>query len=196
MKVLTTDIIRESRRLRLTRLALRHIRKHYAWNNDPVLNYFDSDAPFEPESYLSFARRFESMLMGHGDTLYFEVQLHDGTPIGIASLSQLSSANHHASIGVTIGERALWSQGYGREAVELMLAYAFGELGVHRVSARSFAYNAAWKHLLEASGFVAEGRQRDYLYRDGRYWDREAFSMLAAEYQMRTAKSMSLRAAA
>lgn len=196
MKALTNDLIREGRRIRIARLALRHIRHHYAWNNDPVLNHFDSEAPFEPESYLSFARRFEAMLMGRSDTQYLEVQLLDGTPIGVAHLSQLSSAHHHATIGVTIGDRSLWGQGYGREALELILAYAFGELGVHRLSARSFAYNAAWKHLLEDTGFVAEGRQRDYLFRDGRYWDREAFSILAAEYQMRLAAPMSLRAAA
>jgi len=196
MKILTNDIIREGRRIRLARLALRHIRKHYAWNNDPVLNHFDSEAPFEPESYLSFARRFESILLGRGNTLYFEVQLLDGTPIGVAHLSQLSATHHHASMGVTIGERELWGQGYGREALELILAHAFGELGIHRVSARSFAYNAAWKQLLTTSGFVVEGRQRDYLFRDGRYWDREAFSMLAAEYQMRMTEPMPLRAAA
>ncbi|MEM1093243.1 MAG: GNAT family protein [Bacteroidota bacterium] len=196
MTVLTNDTIREDRRIRLAPLALRHIRKHYAWNNDPVLNHFDSETPFEPESYLSFARRFEAIMMGQSGTLYFEVQLLDGTPIGVAHLSQLSSAHHHASMGVTIGERSLWCQGYGREAVDLMLAHAFGVLGIHRVSARSFAYNAAWKHLLETSGFVVEGRQRDYLFRDGRYWDRVAFSMLASEYQMRSAAPAELRAAA
>ncbi|GAB5518517.1 MAG: GNAT family protein [Rhodothermales bacterium] len=196
MKALTNDLIREGRRIRLTRLTLGHIRHHYQWNNDPVLNHFDSETPFEPESYLSFARRFESMLLGTGHTQYFEVQTLDGTPIGVAHLGHLSSTHQHASIGVTIGARDLWGQGYGREALELVMAFAFDELGVHRIGAQSFAFNTAWKHLLEQTGFVAEGRQRDYLFRDGQYWDREAFSMLAAEYQMRSTPAPALRQAA
>jgi hypothetical protein len=64
----------------------------------------------------------------------------------------------------------------------LLLHHAFVNLGLHRVWTEAFAFNAAWKRLLEGWGFTREGCLRDYLFRDGQYWDKETYGLLDTEY--------------
>jgi RimJ/RimL family protein N-acetyltransferase len=103
--------------------------------------------------------------------------------IGVAYVARISEHHHHALVGVTIGEREYWGCGYGEESLRLVLRYCFQTLGLHRVSAESFEYNTDWCDLLEGVGFTQEGTARDYLFRDGEYWDKELYALLEREYR-------------
>lgn len=65
----------------------------------------------------------------------------------------------------------LEGKGYMTEALRLALAYAFGPLGLHRVSANYRPTNARSGRLLRKLGFVVEGYARDYLFLDGAWQD-------------------------
>ncbi|MBO6575369.1 MAG: GNAT family N-acetyltransferase [Rhodothermales bacterium] len=171
-------------RLRFDRLRLENIYTHFKWNNDPELNRLDSEVPFVEESFGAFKKRFERMISRPNPACRdFEIHDEDGTCIGVAFLNGISGHHLHCSIGVTIGERDYWHKGYGREAMTILLRYCFESLGMHRVTADVFEYNQAWKRLVEGMGFVAEGTDREYLFWDGKFYDRIRYGMLAAEYQ-------------
>ena len=173
-------------RVRLTPLQYQNIHQHYEWNNDAELNYFDSEVPHHKETFGAFKHRFEQMVYKPSpDGLDFEIYAEDGALIGVVYLANLSEHHRHGLIGVTIGDRAYWGKGYGRESLETMLAFCFGELGLHRVSAETFEYNKAWKKLVEEVGFHKEGEARDYLFRGGRFWTKETYALLEAEYSAR-----------
>ena len=88
-------------------------------------------------------------------------------------------------------------RGYGREAMEEVLAFAFAPsgtgsqdsdgvqaagLGLHRVSLDVLSINPRAKALYESLGFREEGRLRD-VYPDGETWaDAFVMSILADEY--------------
>ncbi|SDM43065.1 Protein N-acetyltransferase, RimJ/RimL family [Halogranum gelatinilyticum] len=72
--------------------------------------------------------------------------------------------------------------GYAREALELMVDYAFAQLRIHRVSAAVYDFNEASMRLLESIGFTAEGVQRENAYVDGRYCDTHYFGLLEDEW--------------
>ncbi|WP_135667516.1 GNAT family N-acetyltransferase [Halorhabdus rudnickae] len=74
-------------------------------------------------------------------------------------------------------------EGYGREAVSLLLEYGFEELRLHRVQADSYATNSASRGLLESLGFTEEGRMRDAAFRDGRHVDIVRYGLLATEWR-------------
>ncbi len=170
-------------RIRFDRLQLSNIYTHFKWNNDPELNRLDSEVPYSEEAFGAFKTRFERMIAHpQGDCEDFEIYAEDGALIGVAFLVGISGHHLHCSIGLTIGEKEYWGQGYGREAMSILLRYCFDSLGMHRVTADGFEYNKAWSHLLEAIGFTSEGTDREYLFRDDRFWDRIRYAMLADEY--------------
>lgn len=176
--------IKQGERIYLTPLQIDNIYKHFEWNNDPELNRFDSEIPFVEESFGDFKKRFDHMVYEPvPSSRDFEIHTNDDTLIGVAYIAGISEANRHCKIGVTIGDRNYWGQGFGRESLELLLDYCFNDLKMHRVSAETFEYNTAWQKLVEHMGFKKEGTEREYLFRDGRFWDNEIYSMLEQEYR-------------
>ncbi|NBC16483.1 MAG: GNAT family N-acetyltransferase [Bacteroidetes bacterium] len=172
-----------SSRIVLTPLQMEHVYTHFRWNNDPELNRLDCEAPFQEESLRTFLRRFEQMVHApRPDACDLEIHTREGHLIGIAYLDRVRLAHGHCRLGMTIGERDYWGQGYGRETMALLLHHAFVNLGLHRVWTEAFAFNIAWKRLLDGWGFTREGCLRDYLFRDGRYWDKDTYGLLDTEY--------------
>lgn len=171
-------------RVQFTPLQMDNIYTHFRWNNDPELNRLDSEIPYEKETFGEFKKRFEQMCYqpspSHHD---FEIHDEEGTLIGVAYVARVSEHNRHGLIGITIGDREYWGEGYGRESMALLLSFCFNRLGLHRVSAETFEYNTAWRDLVEGMGFTLEGTARDYLYREGKYWDKDNYSLLENEYE-------------
>jgi RimJ/RimL family protein N-acetyltransferase len=183
------DLHLDGDRVQFTPLQLDNIYKHFRWNNDPELNRLDSEVPYEEETFGEFKQRFEQMCFNPSPVNQdFEIHAEDGVLIGVAYVADISAHNQHGLVGVTIGDRSYWGQGYGRESLELLLHHCFETLDLHRVSAETFEYNEAWKRLVEEAGFQREGAAREYLYRDGEYWDKENYALLEHEYRARTVK--------
>ena len=102
----------------------------------------------------------------------FEIRTVDGDQV-IGSTGLEGNIKFHADafVGIGIGEPEYWSKGYGTEAMRLILAYAFLELNLHRVSLDVFEYNPRAIRAYEKAGFTHEGRERGRLLREGRRWD-------------------------
>lgn len=180
------DQVLNGKRVRLTPLQLENIHRHFEWNNDPELNRLDSEIPFVRESFGDFKERFEELVFRPSYRVRdFEIHTEEGSLIGVAYIMNLSPHNRHCLIGITIGDRDYWGKHYGREALEVLLDYCFNELQLHRVSTETFEYNTSWKKLVIEAGFHQEGTERDYLFRDGQFWDKEVFSLLEPEYRKR-----------
>ena len=98
--------------------------------------------------------------------------------IGTCAFSQLDGENGSALYHITIGEKDAWGRGYGTEATRLMLDHAFGTLGLHRIALSVFEFNERAIRAYRRCGFVVEGRPRESIWRDGRWWDELAMSVL------------------
>ena len=68
--------------------------------------------------------------------------------------------------------------GVGREAIELLVGWAQGELGLHRIELRTLPENAPMQRLADASGFMREGVLRDYSFERGRLVDNIVYARL------------------
>ena len=179
----------EAGRVRFTPLQIDNIHTHFRWNNDPELNRLDSEIPYEEESFGDFKERFEQ-LCNDPSPAHRDFEIHDVEAeelIGVAYVARISRHHHHALVGITIGERDYWGQGYGKESLRLLLRYCFQTLELHRVSAEAFEYNTDWRDLLKGIGFTKEGTAREYLFREGSYWDKELYALLEQEYRKRVA---------
>ena len=66
-----------------------------------------------------------------------------------------------------------------------MLGHAFENLELHRVGLSVFSYNTRAIRAYEKVGFRHEGRLRDAIQRDGRYWDEIQMGILREEWLAR-----------
>ena len=103
--------------------------------------------------------------------------------IGLADLSLEHWSQRDAFIGIGLGERADWGQGYGTDAMRLILRYAFDELNLRRITLTVFEYNERAQRTYRKLGFQEEGRLRQRLNRYGRRWDMLFMGLLREEWK-------------
>jgi len=101
--------------------------------------------------------------------------------IGSCGFFKIDTRNRGAEFGINIGEKRYWHQGYGTEAVRLLVSYGFETLNLHRIFLRVFETNQRAIRAYEKAGFIHEGRQRQAEFRDGRYIDVLVMSILSDE---------------
>ena len=118
------------------------------------------------------------------DHAIFMIRTLDGERlIGHIGLDGLSWSHADSYVGIGIAEREFWGKGYGTDAMRLMLRFAFTELDLHRLTLNVFEYNPRAIRSYEKVGFKPEGRQHNYLNRDGQRWDLIYMGILKAEWQ-------------
>ena len=64
-----------------------------------------------------------------------------------------------------------------------MLDHAFDVLGLHRVALYVFEFNERAIRAYRRCGFVIEGRARESIFRDGRWWDELAMSVIESDWR-------------
>ena len=107
------------------------------------------------------------------------------TPIGILHLGALNSPSPrdlHTEIGIEIA-KDYQGKGYGTEAINWALDWAFKFGGLHRVGIESFSFNTGASRLYKRLGFTEEGRVRQEFWFNGKYHDRVIFGMLRDEWR-------------
>ena len=155
------------------------------WYGDPEVARLAryQDGPMRPEEIDRF---FQSRALGK-DSLAMAIHVRETDRlIGSCAFSQLDGDNGSAMYHITIGEKDAWGHGYGTEATALMVDHAFHALGLHRVALSVFEFNERAIRAYRRCGFVVEGRAREAIWRDGRWWDELAMSLLASEWAERT----------
>ncbi len=178
-----------------TKIVLRrhvpgNLRSFQRWYSDPEVVRLTryQDGPMRPDEIERF---FAARALGT-DSLAMAIHLRDGGQlIGTCALSQLDSDNGSALFHITIGEKDMWGRGYGTEATRLMIDHAFGGLGLHRIGLTVFSFNERAVRSYRSCGFVVEGRAREAIWRDGRWWDEVAMSILDSDWAARRPTSPS-----
>lgn len=110
-----------------------------------------------------------------------------GFHIGNCGLHQGSPEHRRATLGVVIGDKAHWSQGYGTDAVRTLLRLAFERMNLHRVALTVLDFNERARACYRRCGFVEEGRLRQDRFVDGRYVDAIVMGILRGEWEALTA---------
>jgi RimJ/RimL family protein N-acetyltransferase len=113
----------------------------------------------------------------------FAIETKDGRMIGTIGLHGPSPENRDAWLGIMIGEKDCWSQGYGTDAITALLRFAFEEMNLHRVELHVFANNARGIACYHKCGFVEEVRRRQSRYRNSRWLDELTMGVLRDEFE-------------
>lgn len=153
----------------------------WEFRQDLDLGFLADDDPPRP---LSLARMVAEFDEGKGRpfVLEFAIEAED-LCIGDCGLSHLDETAGTCLLYVTIGDRRYWGRGCGRDAVRLLLRYAFHIRNLHRVWLSVHSNNERAIRCYRACGFVEEGRLRRHLWIDGAYVDLVHMGILREEWQ-------------
>ncbi|HEU5015971.1 MAG TPA: GNAT family protein [Roseiflexaceae bacterium] len=91
--------------------------------------------------------------------------------IGNVSLMEINARHGHATLGVAIGDKTTWGQGYGSEAVRLMCDYGFTFLSLYNIRLWHVAFNARGHRAYLKTGFKEVGRVRGAILFNGQRYD-------------------------
>jgi ribosomal-protein-alanine N-acetyltransferase len=116
----------------------------------------------------------------------FMERRHDGVLLGAITLDNIRRGPAQAgTLGYWVGA-PFARQGYMREALQAVVAHAFGAAGLSRLEAACLPENAASRGLLEKSGFKYEGVAQSYLQINGRWRNHVLYANLRADRRGRT----------
>ena len=132
-----------------------------SWSNDASI-YMDMSL-FKPYSYnkASVDRYFDSK--NEPSRIIFAIML-DGKPIGELQLKQIDLEKAECTLSIHMQNDAVKDKGYGTQAEQLAVKYAFDELGMVAVNADTIMKNTRSQHVLEKVGFHLIGEDGAFKY--------------------------------
>jgi RimJ/RimL family protein N-acetyltransferase len=169
-----------------------------AWTHDGEWLRLIDTLPARPLSPGQVKKKYEQLAKEPDKNFHFALRLNDsaaaapaadppapGRLIGFARLQWVDWMHRVAPVFLGIGAPADRGQGYGQEALDLILRYGFDELGLHRVEAKFGGYNTGAARFFERNGFQLEVRRRQAVARDGQRWDMLQYALLQREWAAR-----------
>jgi len=106
----------------------------------------------------------------------------DDTAIGIFQLRELEPGFGTAEWGFAIGS-PYWGTGVFQEGAEMLVSFAFEQVGVHRLEARAAVRNGRGNGALRKIGAVQEGILRKSFLKNGEYLDQTLWTILDEDWQ-------------
>lgn len=98
--------------------------------------------------------------------------------IGLIDLFEFDPKNHRAGIGIIIQKSNNRNKGFGSQALELLVNYAFENLEVHQLFANIAVTNEASVKLFTTFGFQLIGVKKDWNFNQGNYSDEALYQLL------------------
>ncbi|HYG72465.1 MAG TPA: GNAT family protein [Actinomycetota bacterium] len=165
------------------RIRLRPVREDdhpdvLRWQNDPEVAWW---MDYERTFTLQDIHESEARAVEEGHPFLIEA---DGRAIGRIGLNGFSERDQTCSLYVFIGEREVWSMGYGTDAMRTLLAWGFDAFALHLVQLWSLSTNARAIRAYEKVGFQIDGVLRERSRKsDGRRYDRTYMSITREEFE-------------
>lgn len=103
--------------------------------------------------------------------------------IGSVGLVNFKWIPRSATLGVFIGDDEYRSNGYGTEAIKLILEFAFKYLNLHSVNLDVLDVNERAHKCYLKCGFKDTGRNREAIFLNGKYHDRLHMDILESEFE-------------
>ena len=171
-------------RVRLRPVERDDLPRYVEWFGDPEVRRHL--AVYLPFSLAQEERWFENLQgrLERQEDLILAIETADGVHIGSVGLHTIDWRNRSAELGIVIGEKPYWDQGYGTDAIHTLLDLAFREMNLHRVFLRVDADNGRGLRCYEKAGFRREGTSREAVFKEGRYYDQHVMSILRSEFEV------------
>ena len=145
---------------------------------------FVSPPPTTREGYERFIE-WTQRKRAAGELVCFGIVPHGMTAaVGIIQVRSLDHGFGTAEWGFALGS-PFWGNGMFIEGAEMVLDFAFEEIGVERMEARCVVHNGRGNGALHKLGAVREVRLRDSFLKNGTYYDQFLSVILDVDWALR-----------
>ena len=149
--------------------------------NSDYLRKVDTDFALPKSS--AALREYDASKRNGSKNFEFRLRtLDDDTLIGFVALHSIEWNNQACLLAIGVGNPDHRGKGYGTDALNLILRYAFYELNMNRVGLDVISYNLKAIKAYEKVGFKTEGSMRSAVLRDGKKYDRVIMGILRDEW--------------
>ena len=127
----------------------------YRWRSDPELARLDAAIPLTM-SFERYLKLFEDqMRYPTPGSHHYSIDTLDGRFIGNCMYYDMDTVNLEAELGIVIGDRDYWSDGYGYDAVTTLLDHMFNARNLKRVYLHTLEWNGRAQKSFSKCGFNA-----------------------------------------
>ncbi|MFQ5880183.1 MAG: GNAT family N-acetyltransferase [Dehalococcoidia bacterium] len=150
-------VIAQGAKVVLRRKRLDDASNDYAWRCDPELARFDGVPPLRTPYNDFFASYSQEINYDGSYRRTYAIEDEAGRHIGNVMYYNADRVRGEAELGISIGERAYWSCGYGTDAVNTFVRYLFQELGFRRIYLHTLDWNVRAQRCFFKAGFAPCG---------------------------------------
>lgn len=152
------------------RLNEAELQRMYEWANDEELLRWSGGSRYKL-GFEEFRQNFESeQRWGPINRRSFLILRRDTRElIGRVGLFSIDWDRKQGELGIIIGEKRLWGQGYGRDAIVTFLRHIFRTSSINRVFLFTFDDNTRAQHSFAACGFRVVRATRRFLPEQGEF---------------------------
>lgn len=157
------------------------VNSYTEWMNDfQVTDYIGRSS--QVCSY-SFEKEYLEKTAKNTENVSFDiVEFETNKLIGTISLENFKWVPRNATLGIFIGDGEYRSKGYGAEAIKLILEYGFKYLNLHSIKLEVLSCNERAHKCYLKCGFKDNGRTRDRVFINGKYYDELHMDILDTEF--------------
>jgi len=135
----------------------------YTWGTDPELAHLDAAPPFTT-TFARYLSDYTSQLHyrpsnGH----QFAIDTPNGKHIGNCGYYNVNETKGEAVLGILIGDRDYWDNGYGAEAVTTLISHIFHQTNLKRIYLQTLDSNNRAQKCFRKCGLIPYG----HLVEDG-----------------------------
>lgn len=140
----------------------------FRWRSDPETARYDGRDP-NKESFERFLDAFgHELAYGRNDREQFAIDTVDGQHIGTVMLYNVGRGGDSAELGISLGDEGARGRGLGREAVIVLLRWAWNNRPLRLVYLHALEWNQRAIRAFRAAGFDETAR----VIRDGQVFVR------------------------
>lgn len=155
--------------------------KYVEWLKDSDVNRF-LEARFQKWSLIKLRRLIQDIGRNQ-QYVFLGIFLNKtGKMMGTIKIGPINPFHKHAGIGIMIGEKKLWGQGYGSETIKLVTDYAFKKLKLHKLIAEICAENHGSLNAFIKNGYQKIGIHKKHLLVKNKYIDQVLIEKINTEF--------------
>ena len=167
--------------IELVALGRAHANAIVQWYHNAEFMRSYSSAASVPKTEEDVLQTIEKYRRSETQCMFGLQRRADQALVGMGGLDDISWRNRVGFMALSIDPEH-WGEGYGTEALQLLLRFAFMEMNLHKVQLTVFSYNERATALYRRAGFVREGAFREFIWRDGQRFDMILMGLLASEW--------------
>ena len=152
--------------VRLRAVEPKDLELMYQWENDPsIWKVSGTVSPYSKYTLAEYIKTCEKDIYTNKQLRFvIELLAHTALTIGLIDLFEFDPQHRKAGVGILIGDSTQRRKNYAKEALNLLVDYAFNQLNLHQLYCNVPESNNASLHHFNTAGFREAGILKDWIF--------------------------------